>query len=45
MSSSVADLCNGICSRNGCSISGRPQYQADICVITTVGLTLLTRMR
>ncbi len=27
------------------SISGRPQYQADICAITTVGLTLLTRMR
>src|SRR4051795_13004348 len=44
MSSSVAQRCSGIWSRNGPSISGLPQYQADIGVITTVGLTLLTRI-
>ena len=44
ISSSVAHRPSGIASRNGPSISGRPQYQADIGVITTVGFTLLTRM-
>ena len=44
MSSSLAHLCSGMASRNGPSMSGRPQYQADIGVITTVGFTLLTRM-
>src|SRR3954465_6972007 len=44
MSSAGAHRGRGIWSRNGPSISGRPQYQADIGVITTVGLTLLTRM-
>src|SRR3954468_19743674 len=44
MSSSVAHRPSGMASRNGPSMSSRPQYQADIGVITTVGFTLLTRM-
>ena len=44
ISSSVAHRPSGIASRNGPSTSSRPQYHADIGVITTVGLTLLTRM-
>jgi hypothetical protein len=44
ISSSVAQRPSGIASRKGGPTSERPQYQADIGVITTVGLTLLTRM-
>ena len=44
ISASVAQRPSGICSRKGPWTSSRPQYQADIGVITTVGLTPLTRM-
>ena len=44
ISSSVAQRPSGICSRVGFSISGRPQWNADISVMTTVGSTELTRM-
>jgi len=44
ISSSVAQRPNGIVSRNGFSMSSRPQYHADIGVITTVGCTPLTRI-
>src|SRR5215204_4136037 len=44
ISSSVAHRPSGMDSRNGPSMSSRPQYQADMGVITTVGFTLLTRM-
>ena len=36
ISSTVAHLPSGMLDRNGPSMSGRPQYQADIGVITTV---------
>src|SRR5215212_4235376 len=44
ISASVAHRPSGIASRNGPSTSSRPQYQADMGVITTVGLTEFTRM-
>src|SRR3954452_5562144 len=44
ISASVAHRPRGIWSKNGRWMSSRPQYQADIGVITTVGFTLLTRM-
>ena len=43
ISASVAHRPSGICSRNGPPMSSRPQYQADMGVMTTVGLTALTR--
>src|ERR1700716_942035 len=44
ISSSVAQRPSGIALRKGAPISSRRQYQADIGVMTTVGLTLFTRM-
>ena len=44
ISASVAERPSGICSRNGPPISSRPQYHADMGVMTTVGLTAFTRM-
>src|SRR5438105_15110675 len=44
ISSSVAQRPSGIALRNGSLISSRPQYPADIGVMTTVGFTLFTRM-
>ena len=43
ISSSVAQRPKGILARNGGPTSGRPQYEADIGVITTVGFTVLAR--